>query len=157
MNAVWLVLSMVAQDRLARTKALGLEGELARSEPKRPRHRPLHVAGRLAFCARHAILHLDRDWPRASELAAAFARLAALPPPARRAPPDPTTTPAVPPTASAASRSLNPRALPRKRPDPQSDRPLAAAAPANRPITAFARPRQTNCQRPDARSGLVML
>jgi hypothetical protein len=83
MNAVWLELSLIAQDLLAWTKALALAGELARSEPKRLRYRLLHVAGRLAFHARQAILHLDRDWPWASELAAAFARLAALPPPAR--------------------------------------------------------------------------
>jgi Transposase DDE domain group 1 len=83
MNAVWLELSLIAQDLIAWTKALALDGELARSEPKRLRHRLLHVAARLAFHARQAVLHLDRDWPWASELAAAFARLAALPPPAR--------------------------------------------------------------------------
>jgi hypothetical protein len=83
MNAVWLEISLIAQDLLAWTKALSLDGELAASEPKRLRHRLLHVAARLAFHARQAILHLDRDWPWASELAAAFARLAALPPPTR--------------------------------------------------------------------------
>ena len=83
MNAVWLEISLIAQDLIAWTKALCLDGELARSEPKRLRYRLLHVAARLAFHARQAILHLDRDWPWASELAAAFARLAALPPPAR--------------------------------------------------------------------------
>ncbi len=60
-----------------------LDGELARAEPKTLRYRLLHVAGRLAFHARQAILHLDRDWPWASELAAAFIRLQALPPPTR--------------------------------------------------------------------------
>jgi hypothetical protein len=83
MNEVWLEISLIAQDLLAWTKALALDGELARSEPKRLRYRLLHVAGRLAFHARQAILHLDRDWPWANELAAAFQRLAALPPPAR--------------------------------------------------------------------------
>jgi hypothetical protein len=83
MNAVWLELSLIAQDLIAWTKALALEGELARSEPKRLRYRLLHVAGRLAFHARQAILHLDRDWPWARELATAFQRLAALPPPTR--------------------------------------------------------------------------
>jgi hypothetical protein len=39
----------------------------------------LHTAGRLAFHARQAVLRLPRSWPWASELAAAFARLAALP------------------------------------------------------------------------------
>ena len=83
MNAVWLELSLIAQDPIAWTKALTLDADLAACEPKRLRYRLLHVAGRLAFHARRAILHLDRDWPWANELAAAFARLAALPPPAR--------------------------------------------------------------------------
>jgi hypothetical protein len=47
------------------------------------RYRLLHAAGRLAFHARRAILRLQSTWPWARELAAAFARLAALPPPAR--------------------------------------------------------------------------
>jgi hypothetical protein len=83
MNAVWLELSLIAQDLLAWTKALALDGELAACEPKRLRYRLLHVAGRLAFHARQAILHLDRDWPWAHDLATAFQRLAALPPPTR--------------------------------------------------------------------------
>jgi hypothetical protein len=83
MNAVWLELSLIAQDLLAWTKALALDGELAACEPKRLRYRLLHVAARLAFHARQAILHLNGDWPWARELAVAFARLAALPPPTR--------------------------------------------------------------------------
>jgi hypothetical protein len=83
MNEVWLELSLIAQDLIAWTKALALDGELAACEPKRLRYRLLHVAGRLAFHARQATLHLDRDWPWAGELAAAFARLAALPAPTR--------------------------------------------------------------------------
>jgi Transposase DDE domain group 1 len=83
MNAVWLEIVLIAQDLLAWTKTLALDGDLAASEPKRLRYRLLHVAGRLAFHARQAILHLDRDWPWARDLATAFARLAALPPPTR--------------------------------------------------------------------------
>jgi hypothetical protein len=83
MNAVWLEISLIAQDLIAHTTALCLDDPLARSEPKRLRYRLLHVAGRLAFHARQAILHLDRHWPWAHELAAAFARLGALPPPTR--------------------------------------------------------------------------
>jgi hypothetical protein len=79
MNAVWLELALIAQDVTAWTKLLCLDGELASCEPKRLRYQLLHVAGQLAFHARQAILHLDRDWPWAGELAAAFARLAALP------------------------------------------------------------------------------
>ncbi len=78
-NAVWLELVLVAQDLLYMTQTLALTGELARSEPKRLRYRLLHTAGRLAFHARKAVLRLPRGWPWAGELAAAFARLAALP------------------------------------------------------------------------------
>jgi hypothetical protein len=83
MNEVWLELSLIAQDLTAWTKALALDAALAACEPKRLRYRLLHVAGRLALHARQAILHLDRDWPWARELAAAFMRLQALPPPTR--------------------------------------------------------------------------
>jgi hypothetical protein len=78
-NAVWLELVLVAQDLLYMTQTLALTGELARCEPKRLRYRLLHTAGRLAFHARKAVLRLPRSWPWAGELAAAFARLAALP------------------------------------------------------------------------------
>ena len=79
LNEIWLEISLIAQDLLAWTKPLALDGELVTCEPKRLRYRLLHVAGRLAFHARQALVHLDRDWPWASELAAAFARLQALP------------------------------------------------------------------------------
>jgi Transposase DDE domain group 1 len=83
MNAVWLELVLIAQDLIAWAKALCLDDELAACQPKRLRYRLLHVAARLALHARQAVLHLDRDWPWARELAAAFQRLAALPPPTR--------------------------------------------------------------------------
>jgi hypothetical protein len=80
-NAIWLELSLIAQDLTAWTQHLTLDGELAACEPKALRYRLLHTAGRLAFHARRATLRLPRTWPWAHELAAAFARLAALPPP----------------------------------------------------------------------------
>lgn len=82
MNAVWLELVAIAHDLIGWTKTLLLSGELARSEPKRLRHRLFHVAARLAFSGRRAKLRLQRSWPWAGELAAAFARLRALPAPA---------------------------------------------------------------------------
>jgi hypothetical protein len=82
-NAVWLELSLIAQDLIAWTQTLALDGELATCEPKTLRYRLLHTAGRLAFHARRATLRLQRTWPWADALAAAFTRLAALPPPAR--------------------------------------------------------------------------
>jgi hypothetical protein len=78
-NAVWVELVLIAQDLLFITQTLCLTGELARCEPKRLRYRLLHTAGRLAFHARTAVLRLPQAWPWAGELAAAFARLAALP------------------------------------------------------------------------------
>jgi hypothetical protein len=82
LNAVWLELSLIAQDLSVWTQALCLDGELASCEPKTLRYRLLHTAGRLAFHARQATLRLQANWPWASQLAAAFARLHALPPPA---------------------------------------------------------------------------
>ena len=82
LNAVWLELSLIAQDLIAWTQTLCLEGELATCEPKALRYRLLHTAGRLAFHARRAALHLQASWPWAQQLAAAFARLRALPLPA---------------------------------------------------------------------------
>jgi len=81
-NRVWLELVLIAHDLLCWTQRLLLSGELARAEPKRLRYRLLHVAARLAFHARTARLRLQANWPWASDLAAAFARLDALPGPA---------------------------------------------------------------------------
>jgi hypothetical protein len=81
-NRVWMQLVLIAHDLIAWTQALLLTGELARAEPKRLRYRLLHVAGRLAFHARGARLRLQANWPWAADLAAAFARLKALPTPA---------------------------------------------------------------------------
>src|SRR5512133_408625 len=82
LNAVWMELSLIAQDLIAWTQRLALDGELAICEPKALRYRLLHTAGRLAFHARRAILRLQASWPWAPQLAAAFQRLQALPPPA---------------------------------------------------------------------------
>jgi Transposase DDE domain group 1 len=79
LNEVWLEIVMLAHDLLVWTQALLLDGELAKAEPKRLRYRLLHIAGRLAFSGRQAKLRLQHDWPWAAELAAAFAKLKALP------------------------------------------------------------------------------
>ena len=81
-NQVWLQSVRLAHDLIAWTQRLLLDGELATAEPKRLRYRLLHVAGRLAFHARTATLHLPVAWPWAGQLAAAFKRLNALPAPA---------------------------------------------------------------------------
>jgi len=49
------------------------------AEPKTLRYRLWHVAARVVRHARRLILRLQRTWPWAAELAAAFTRLRALP------------------------------------------------------------------------------
>ena len=80
-NRVWLALVLIAHDLLALTQRLALTGELASCEPKRLRYRLLHVAGRLAFHARAAILRIDARWPWRDALINAFTRARALPAP----------------------------------------------------------------------------
>jgi hypothetical protein len=78
-NQTWLELSLIAQDLLCWTKLICLDGQLATAEPKRLRHRLLHVAGRVVRHGRRTRLRLQADWPWAKTLAAAFARLRASP------------------------------------------------------------------------------
>ena len=70
---------MLAHDLIVWTRALLLDGEFANAEPKRLRYRLLHVAARLAFHGRSGRLRLQHDWPWATQLAAAFHKLKALP------------------------------------------------------------------------------
>jgi len=80
MNDAWLELVLLGCDLVAWTRMLLLEGtKLAACEPKRLRYRLMHVAGRIACHARGVKLRLPRSWPWAGALAAAFARLQALP------------------------------------------------------------------------------
>jgi len=78
-NEVWLELSLIAQDLIAWTRPLSLDGELSRAEPKRLRYRLFHQAGRIARSARKTKLRLEHTWPWAQPLATAFARIQALP------------------------------------------------------------------------------
>ena len=81
-NQVWLWLVQLAQDLIAWTAQLCLADQARAWELKRLRYRLLHQSGRIARHARQRILRLARDWPWSGQLAAAFARLQALPPPA---------------------------------------------------------------------------
>jgi hypothetical protein len=80
-NQVWLWLAMLAADLVAWTQALCLADDAKAWELKRLRYRLLHQSGRIARHARRTTLRLARDWPWSRQLAAAFARLQALPPP----------------------------------------------------------------------------
>jgi hypothetical protein len=78
-NQTWLELSLIAQDLLCWMKLICLDGELAKAEPKRLRHRLLHIAARIVRHGRRTRLRLQAEWPWAKALAAAFTRLRASP------------------------------------------------------------------------------
>ena len=78
-NACWVELICLAQDLIAFTQGLVLDGDLASAEPKRLRYALLHTAGRLSTTSRKTTLRLQREWPWARALADAFARLRSLP------------------------------------------------------------------------------
>jgi hypothetical protein len=78
-NQVWLWLVGLAQDILAWSRQLTLPEHARGWELKRLRYRLLHQSGRISRHARRRRLRLSRDWPWAGQLAAAFARLQALP------------------------------------------------------------------------------
>ncbi len=79
-NAAWLTLVLVAQDLLAWTRLLCLDGDLARAEPKRLRYCLLHTAGLITRGQRRVTLRLAATWPWADQLAAAFTRVHNLAP-----------------------------------------------------------------------------
>jgi len=78
-NAVWFELVVLALDLVAWAQSLLLDGDLAVAEPKTLRYRLWHTAGRITRHARRVRLRLQRTWPWAGELVAAFTRLRALP------------------------------------------------------------------------------
>ncbi len=81
-NQVWLELVLMAQDLLAWSRLMLLDGALAVAEPKTLRYRLFHQAGRVVRSGRRVTLKLAASWPWADALAKAFARLRALPSPA---------------------------------------------------------------------------
>jgi len=81
-NAAWLTVVMLAVDLIAWTQHLLLHGHLARAEPRTLRYQLLHVAARITRGQRRCWLRIQRTWPWARDLAAAFTRLTTLPVPA---------------------------------------------------------------------------
>ena len=77
-NQAWVALVLVAQDLLAWTKLLCLDGELAKAEPKRLRYTLLHAAALIVHTGRRARLRIAHGWPWADQLVAAFTRVHAL-------------------------------------------------------------------------------
>jgi hypothetical protein len=82
-NTAWLSAVMIAADLIAWTQTMLVYDipALAKAEPKTLRYRLLHVAARLTRGQRRLWLRIDRHWRWATDLARAFARVAALPQP----------------------------------------------------------------------------
>jgi hypothetical protein len=78
-NDAWLTLVCIAQTLVCWAQALLLDGDLKVAEPKTLRYRLWHTAGRIIHHARRVIVRIDRAWPWAADLVAAFGRLRALP------------------------------------------------------------------------------
>jgi hypothetical protein len=78
-NSAWLAASLIAATLLAWLALLALDGDLARAELKTIRYRVLHAAARLIRGGRRRRLKIPRNWPWASAVAAAWARITALP------------------------------------------------------------------------------
>jgi len=74
-NEAWLQLVLIAMDLTAWAQHLCLDGPLAAAEPKKLRYRLWHTAARIATTGRITTVRLDRNWPWAAALAAAFKRL----------------------------------------------------------------------------------
>ena len=78
-NSAWLAASLIAATLLAWLRLLALDGDLASAEPKTLRYRVLHAAARLARGGRRRRLRIAATWHWADAIAAARARITALP------------------------------------------------------------------------------
>jgi hypothetical protein len=80
-NQVWIQIAAMAADLVAWLQLIALDADLAKAEPKTLRFRMLHVPARLTSSGRQRHLRLPIDWPWASQIAAAFAKILAIPAP----------------------------------------------------------------------------
>jgi hypothetical protein len=80
-NQAWLLAANIASDLLAYLQLLGLDQdeELAVAEPATLRATILHIPARLTAHARRRILKIERSWPWAEAVVAAWNRLGAIP------------------------------------------------------------------------------
>jgi hypothetical protein len=80
-NQAWCAAAAIAADLIAWLQILVLDGDLAQAEPKRLRYRILHTAARLVRGQRRRRLRIPATWPWATQITAAFDRIAAIPAP----------------------------------------------------------------------------
>jgi hypothetical protein len=78
-NTAWLAAALIAATLLAWLPLIALDGDLARAKPKTLRYRVLHASARLTRGSRRPRLSISASWPRAQAIAAAQARITALP------------------------------------------------------------------------------
>ncbi|MFG3421073.1 transposase [Micromonospora sp. NPDC048063] len=76
-NQAWCATTAIAVDLIAWLQLIGLDGDLAKAEPKRLRYRILHTAGRLVRGQRRRWLRTPATWPWTEQITAAFNRIAA--------------------------------------------------------------------------------
>lgn len=80
-NTAWCHAVAIGIDLLAWTRLLALEGDLAKAEPGTLRYRLLHVGARIVRGGHRRHLKIPTTWPWATQLAAAFTRVLAIPAP----------------------------------------------------------------------------
>jgi hypothetical protein len=80
-NQAWCLAAAIAADLICWLRLVALDGELALAEPKRLRYRLLHTAARLTRGQRRRWLRIPSTWPWATQITAAFTRIAAIPAP----------------------------------------------------------------------------
>jgi hypothetical protein len=82
-NQAWMLAANIASDLLAYLQLLGLDQDehLATAEPETLRATILHIPARLTAHARRRILKIERSWPWAEAVVAAWDRLGAIPAP----------------------------------------------------------------------------
>jgi len=78
-GSAWQIASLMAATLLSWLAHLGLDGELARAEPKTLRYRVLSTAARLVRGGRCRRLKVSATWPWAQAIADAWDRISALP------------------------------------------------------------------------------
>jgi hypothetical protein len=76
-NQAWCIAAAIAVDLIRWLQLIGLDGDLAAAEPKRLRYRVLHTTARLTRSQRRRWLRILATWPWATQITAAFNRIAA--------------------------------------------------------------------------------
>ena len=73
-NQAWVTTVLCAQDLIAWTRRLCLDGDLAKAQPKRLRYCLFHTAAVVARNSRRDWVHLSNTWPWTDQLLTAFDR-----------------------------------------------------------------------------------